>query len=282
MSELPKTPPVATEFPVSTIEAAAYAASEFRNSVAAVRAIAAVAGKVMTIPNVKMAEVIAAWAYKRMDACKTLEDQKKVLDDDLLKFGPEVAAIINSLHVPPGTSNELMQELFVKSSDSAKLIRVCETIVGLADTYRELSSGSPSRLREAQLLLNYAQFVYNNSVSRVAPTVLGELRQLIIATSSIWSAVSATVEAFETRVNPPDMIPVKIVAVCNELGTVAVVMMKPSSTTEDARKAADDAKGKIGGALHSESVLYATIPAPKQIEVKGVALPEIGAANPAS
>lgn len=275
--------PLTIPYPITDpLQAAAYAATVFRGRAPALRSIAAAAGKVMTVPLVKLEEVLAAWAYKQVDEASTVEEQASLIVKLTEVYGGQVGAIVHSMAVPPNSKPEVLQDTFVKSSTSAKMIRVCETIIGISEIYREIAAGSPSRLQETQAMLQYSQFVYKSSHGVVSDLLLNELRQLILATTMVSDAVSATLEVFESRVNPPDMLSVKIVAVCNEMGTVATVTLKPTVTVADAQKIVADMKAQIKGDFFSESVLYATIPCPKQIQVKGIPLPDPSVAEPAS
>lgn len=254
------------------ISAASYAAEEFKNSVSSIRNISAVAGRVMAVPGVTQEVVTAAWLYKLVDAGTTDEEQQKALAKLEARFDRDVIAILKAICIKRTASKKEIEEGFKASDARAKLIRVCETIVGLSDVYKELSSGNSTRLEDTKRLLNLAQFIYNSVDNKEPGALFAELKQLIHATSAIWNAVASTVNVFENTLGL-NMTRVKAIVVCNDAGTVGVVTLKPDASLSDARYVVDEAKKKIGGSIFTESVIYATVPVPKASSVTSVPVP---------
>jgi hypothetical protein len=255
------------------LDAARWASQFYEGRSHTLRQISAVAGKVTSMPGAKIHEVIAAWVYRPCEEqIKSVPDQEVLIEEIGRLCSPEVEKIVRSLVVPPRADDNMTRMQFLRSSDSAKRIRIAEVICGLDAAFSVLYGGSTAKVDEIDMILKFASFVYKNS-NTIHPDIRRELASLTVSVRNMWNAVMSTVESFERTVGSPDMVPVKIIAVANDLGIVKVAMFEGETVQDKVRAAFNALRQEIGGSVFSETLLHATVPIPKIDIAKAVPPP---------
>ena len=257
--------------PILTSIAAAQWASKFYTSrLHTLRQLSYVAGKVTTYPGTTCAEVTAAWVYRPCEDCvRDATDQECMLLEVAELCGPDVDKIVRELVVPIKSSEAQIRHQFMQAGDAAKRIRIAEVLIGLDASFVLMYGGAMAKTEEVRNILKFAKFVYENSIS-IHKTIRRELASLIVGVENMWNAIMSTMESFETTIGAPDMIPVKMIAIANDLGTVKIAMFEGDPNQLRVRSAFDALRQEIGGSLFAETLLHATIPAPKVDVIKPV------------
>ena len=257
----------------TSIEAARWAAQFYKGRSHTLRQLSAVAGKVTTQPGVTQAEVIAAWVYRPCeDQIRDATDQACLIADIEERCGEEVSRILRSLVVPPKGTDEQTRQIFVASRPEAKRIRIAEVLVGLEASFIIMYGGAMAKIDDVRNILSFARFVYENS-REIDREIRQELLSLMVGVENMWNAIMSTMEAFEKTVGAPDMVPVKLIAVANDLGTVRVATFDGEPEQSRVRKAFNALRNEIGGSLFTETLLHATVPLPKVDVIKPVPTP---------
>jgi hypothetical protein len=248
---------------MNTLEAAKWAAKFYEGRSHTLRQLSAVAGKVMSQPGTGRDEAIAAWVYRPCeDQVRDAQDQERLLSDVEERCEESVGRIVRELVVPYRSNDSQTKLQFVKSRTEAKSIRIAEVLVGLEASFIVMFGGAMAKVDEVREILKFAKFVYENSPS-VHPSVRKELASLIVGVENMWHAIMSTMESFERTIGSPDMIPVKLLVVTNDLGTVKIATFEGDPEQTRVRAAFDSLRLEAGGSLFSETMLHATVPVPK-------------------
>lgn len=255
------------------VEAAQWAAKFYQGRSHSLRQIAAVAGKVMAQPGVTQAEVIAAWVYRPCeDQIRDATDQACLILGVEDRSGEEVSRILKSLVVPPKGTDEQTRRIFKESCPEAKRIRIAEVLVGLEASFIMMYGGAMAKVDDVRSILSFSRFVYENS-REIDREIRQELLSLMVGVENMWNAIMSTMEAFEKTVGAPDMVPVKLIAVANDLGTVRVATFDGEPEQSRVRAAFNALRNEIGGSMFTETLLHATVPLPKVDVIKPVPTP---------
>jgi len=267
---------------LSSVGAAQWVAKFYKGRSHTLRQLAAVAGKVTTHDQVEADELIAAWVYRPCeDQVRDATDQACIIADIEAHFGSGVAQIVRSLVIPPNGTEEQSFQQFKASTPAAKRIRIAEVLVGLEASFIMMYGGAMAKIDDVRHILKFARFVYENS-REVSRELRQELLSLIVGVENMWNAIMSTMESFEKTIGAPDMIPVKLIAVANDLGTVRVATFDGEPLQANVRKAFDALRAEIGGSLFTETLLHATVPLPKVDVIKPVPTPSPDPTAPAS
>jgi hypothetical protein len=268
---------MATETVRTSIEAARWVSKFYKSRSHTFRQISAVAGKVTAQPETSQPEVIAAWVYRSCeDQVRDNTDQECLLLEIEEICGTDVYRIVRSLVVPFKSNEAQTRQQFIKSCDSAKRIRIAEVIVGLEASFLVMYSGSMAKVDDVRQILTFAKFVYENSKT-IQKEIRNELASLIVGVENMWNAIMSTMESFERTIGSPDMVPVKLIAVANDLGSVKIATFDGDPEQVRVRAAFDALRKEVGGSLFTETLLHATVPLPKIDVIKPVPVPPLHA-----
>jgi hypothetical protein len=263
----------------TSIEAAQWVAKFYKGRSHALRQVAAVAGKVTTFPSTTPNEVRAAWVYRPCeDQVRDNTDQECLLQEIEETCGEKTGKIVRSLVVPFKSNDDQTRQQFAKSCAEAKRIRIAELLVGLEVSFVVMYGGAMAKVDDVKQILSFATFVYENSRD-IDKEIRNELASLIVGVKNMWNAIMSTMESFERSVGCPDMVPVKLIAITNDLGTVKVAMFEGDTEQTRVRAAFDALRKEIGGSLFAETLLHATVPIPKVDVIRPVPPPIPDPAN---
>jgi hypothetical protein len=266
----------------TTLEAARWAASFYKGRSHSLRQLSAVAGKVTAQPGATKAEVIAAWVYRPCeDQVRDAQDRECLLQTLEGQCGEQVGVILRSLVLPVKSTDAQTRECFAKSIPEAKRIRIAEVLVGLEASFIMMYGGAMAKVDDVRNIISFARFVYENS-REIDRDLRQELLSLLVGVENMWNAIMSTMESFEKTIGAPDMVPVKLIAVANDLGTVRVATFDGEPDQARVRKAFDALRAEIGGSLFTETLLHATVPVPKVDVIKPVPTPSPEPIVPAS
>jgi hypothetical protein len=247
----------------TSIEAARWAAKLYKGRSHTLRQVSSVAGKVTSQPGATQAEVVAAWVYRPCeDQVRANTDQECLIQEIEKVCGEDTGRIVRSLVVPFKSNDGQTRQQFAKSCPEAKRIRIAEVLVGLEASFIIMYGGAMAKVDDVKHILSFAKFVYENSRD-IDKDIRSELSSLIIGVENMWNAIMSTMESFERNVGSPDMVPVKLIACANDLGTVKVATFEGDPDQVRVRDAFDVLRKEIGGSLFSETLLHATVPIPK-------------------
>ena len=257
----------------TSIEAAQWTAKFYKGRSHSMRQLSAVAGKVTAQPDTIPAEVVAAWVYRPCEEqVRDATDQACLIADLEEKCGEEVSRILRSLVVPPNGTDEQTRRTFKESRPEAKRIRIAEVLVGLEASFVVMYGGAMAKVDDVRNILSFSRFVYENS-REINREIRQELLSLMVGVENMWNAIMSTMEAFEKTVGAPDMVPVKLIAVANDLGTVRVATFDGEPEQSRVRAAFTSLRNEIGGSMFTETLLHATVPLPKVDVIKPVPTP---------
>ena len=265
---------------LTSIGAAHWAAKFYANRSHSRRQLSSIAGQVVSQVGSDESEVIAAWMYRPCeDLAKDNAAQALLLQEVDELCGDRVGFIVRELVVPIKSNETQTKQRFVLSCDSAKRIRIAEVMVGLDASFVLMYGGAAAKIEEVRNILKFARFVYESSPT-VHKDIRRELISLIISVENMWNSIMSTVESFEHLIGAPEMVPVRLIAVVNDLGTVKIAKFEGDPDQVKVRSAFDALRKEIGGNLFSETLFHATVPVPKVDVLKPIppSLPQPSAA----
>jgi hypothetical protein len=257
----------------TSIEAAKWAAKFYVGKPSILRYVAALAGKVTSQPGALQPEVVAAWVFYPCESqVRDNADQECFFQEIEERCGPDVGRIVREVVAPFKSTSAQIKQHFRLAGFAAKRIRVAEAIMALQTASYTMIGGAMVKVEEVRENLDWAKFVYENS-REIPKQILHELGILIVSVDQMWNTIASTMESFEKTIGSPEMVPVKLMVVANDLGTVGISRYEGAPETKQMRAAFDDIRKSLGGgSLFSETLLHATVPLPKVDVIKPVAV----------
>lgn len=257
----------------TSIEAAKWAAKFYVGRPNHLRQLAAIAGKVTVQPGAIQPEVVAAWVYYPCEnQVRDNTDQECLFQEIESLCSPDTARIVREVVAPFKSTPAQIKQHFRLAGLAAKRIRTAEAIMSLEMAFHMMFGGAMVKAEQVREALEWAKFVYE-STREIPKEIRYELGTLIVNVEQMWNTITSTMESFEKTIGSPEMVPVKLMVVANDLGTVGISRYEGAPEQKQMRAAFDEIRNSLGGgSMFSETLLHATVPLPKVDVIKPVAV----------